>query len=472
MAHWGAAVGAGFAGAAAAGMLFWFVNGIYRVNGVGLLRRQDWPISDPWIWVAVGAVVGTASGFVRSVWRAAHARETRELAEELGREFSPSYSLPEGARPMPVFAGWADGRNAMSGLAGEVPVAVFDYTTVTRGDDSDTVTQGTVALLPADGLVDFDLRPRALGQRLLEWAGFVGLTFDPTAAGPHDAETIRRFAQLFLLSAEDALAALSASGEPRSPESEEREEAIRRLFTPSVMAVLNQYRVYAIQSRPGFLAVWRGAGVLPAPQRTELWDAAVNLRDLLLAPPKGAAEPVVPALAGTDTERQGRRYRNTLLGGVVGVFVGFTLSAMAMPLVIAGQAGGQGPGPGFFAFPVIFIGLLVLGAGVGAGIGSRVPVRALPPGPPEDPARRDARRRATGCGILVGLFGGFFGGFVVFAGTKILFNWRLNAFGLEGALFFGSAFGGAMCGAVLGGVVVNRLYRRWQRRDLTPGRTG
>jgi hypothetical protein len=231
------------------------------------------------------------------------------------------------------------------------------------------------------------------------------------------------------------------------------------------MAGLNEYSAYAIQSRPGFLVVWRGSGVLPARQRTELWEAAVSLRRLLLTPPKSASEPMVPARAGTDIDRQGRRLRNTMIGGVVGLFVGFILSAMLMPIVFFRQGGQQGPGLGFFLFPVLFLGLILLGAAVGARIGSRVSVRSPPPGPPEDPARRQARQKAAGCGGLVGMFGGFFGGGIAFMASKILFDWKLDNFGVEGALFFGSAFGGALCGAVLGGVVVNRLYRWRQGRN-------
>jgi hypothetical protein len=31
-----------------AGFLFAFVNNLHRVNGVGLVRRQDWPVNALW----------------------------------------------------------------------------------------------------------------------------------------------------------------------------------------------------------------------------------------------------------------------------------------------------------------------------------------------------------------------------------------------------------------------------------------
>jgi len=152
----------------------------------------------------------------------------------------------------------------------------------------------------------------------------------------------------------------------------------------------------------------------------------------------------------------------------VGLFVGFILAAMVMSIVFFRQVPGQGPGLSFFVLPVLFFGFILVGAAVGAGIGSRVPVRNLPPGPAEDPSRRKARQRATGCGVLVGLFGGFFGGGVVFAASKIIFGWKVDDFGVEGALFFGSIFAGALLGAVMCGTVVNRLYRWRQPGNPSP----
>ena len=289
MRRWVGVVWAGLLFAAAAGILFLCINSSCQVNGVGLLRRQEWSINSPWVWAAVAFVGGAFAEFVRSTLRAGHDRMTRELAAELGREYTESYSLPPGAGAMPLFEGWLGGRNAMTSHVDELPVTVFDYTAVTRGGDSPTQKAGTVALLPVDGLPAFDLQPRTLGRRLLGWAGFEGLTFDPDAVNPIDAETVRRFTDLFQLSVVDPVALLGAlSGtSPQVPEG--AEESVRRLFTPAVMAVLNQYPAYGLQSRPGFLAVWRGSGVLPARSRTELWDAAADLRSLLTRPSRGQA---------------------------------------------------------------------------------------------------------------------------------------------------------------------------------------
>jgi hypothetical protein len=464
MPRWAVATGSGLIAAVAVGILFWWVDNLHQVNGIGLLRRQAWPVNSPWVWVAAGFAIGAVGELVSGGRRVGHARKTRELAEELGRKYAESYSLPPAVSSMPVFFGWSSGRNAM--IAREV--TVFDYVTVTRGSESDTVTEGTVALLPVDGLPAFDLRPRTLGRRILQWAGFEGLTFDPAATNPTDAETIRRFTQLFHLYSVDPVALLADLSENSPPKPADQEEAIRRLFTPAVMASVSLYPAYAIQSRPGFLAVWRGSGVLPSRKRTELWDAAVKLRGFLTLPPVRGAGPVVPGRVGTDVSRQVRKLQNSLAGVVIGLFVGFILASMAMSIVFFRQVPGQGPGLGFFVEPALFFGLILFGAAVGAGIGSRVPIRNLPPGPVEELEQRKVRQRATGRGVLVGLFGGFAGGFVVFAASKIMFSWNLDDFGVEGALFYGSIFSGALVGAVMCGTVVNRLYRRRQRSNPSP----
>jgi hypothetical protein len=463
MFRWVAAVGSGLGSAAVTGFLFWWINSLHQVNGVGLLQRQDWPVSSFWVWLGCGFVLGVIGRFVGVTKRASHNRSTRELAEELGREFVESYFLPPGAESLPLFAGWSNGRSAMISRQDKLPVALFDYTTVTRGSESDSVREGTAVLLPVDDLVAFDLRPRKLVPRVLGWAGPEGLTFDPAAADGTDAETVRRFTELFYLAAVDPLTLIGTLSEYSPPEPADKEEAIRQLFTPAVMAVLNRYPAYAIQSRPGFLAVWRGSGVLPDRKRTELWDAALDLRGLLTTPPKGAVRPVASGRVATDVNRQARKLRNSLVGGVIGLFAGFILASMAMSVVFFRQARAQGPGLGFLMLPVLFFGLTMVGAAVGARIRSRLPLRNLPPDPAEEPGQRMVRNRVTGCGVLVGLVGGFLGGFVVLEASRLLFQWKLDDFGLEGALFFGSIFGGALLGAVICGMVVNRLYGRLQR---------
>ncbi|HKB05414.1 MAG TPA: hypothetical protein VKD90_24530 [Gemmataceae bacterium] len=452
-------VGSGAFGAAAGGFLFWFINRSYQVNGVGLLRRQDWPVNSPWVWVAVGFLVGVVGAQVVAARRAAHARKAREVAEELGHEYAESATLPPGADRLPLFAAWTNGRHAMTGTVHGVLVTLFDCTTIIRGNEEDSYTDRTVAILPADGLPRFDLRPRTAGRRLLGWAGFVGLTFDPAAAGPADAETVRRFADHFYLSIDDPVALLQAVPDGDSPDRAAREEVVRRLFTPTVMEAVNEFPDFAVQSGPGHLAVWSGDGILAARRRPDLWDAAVEL-SAAFTRQSGAAAPVIPARTGTDIGRQVRKVQSTTLGALAGAFGGFILSAVVMPILFFGAMKDDRPGVGFFLLPVVFFGLVLSGATVGAAVGSRIPVRDTAA---EDPAQAAARRKSVTRGGVAGFFAGFFGGFLVFAGTRIGLNWRFNNVGVEAATFFASVFGGAVLGAVLGVVLANRLGRRGSR---------
>jgi hypothetical protein len=170
---------------------------------------------------------------------------------------------------------------------------------------------------------------------------------------------------------------------------------------------------------------------------------------------------MVPGRAGTEGSRQARELRNTLGGGVIGLFVGFILGSMATTFLFFRLVPGQGPGVNFFMLPLLFFGSIVLGWAVGSGIGSRLPIRDVPPEAAESPERRTRRLRAARQGVVFGLFGGFLGGFVLFSASKILLGWKLE-FGVEGALMCGSSFGGALVGAVICGTLVNRLYRRRQ----------
>jgi len=461
-----AAVGPGIAGAIVAGIAFWIINRTVQINDVGWLRRLDLPVvSNPWMWAAIGFCLGLVGSLIVQIRRAAHARAAEAVAGEQGWEYAESFTLPAGAEAMPMFSGWSEGRHAMSGEVGGVRVQIFDCTTIQKGDESDTVTDRTVALLPADGLPNFDLRPRTVGRRLLGFVGFEGLTFDPEAAGPADADTVRRFAEQFQIFIGDPLLVLQAlaAGEESDPKRAEREAAVRTLFTPSVMAAVNDFPDCAAESASGRLAVWRGSSVQPPGRRPALLEAAVALHAAFPKAPRMASDLVVPARSGTSVGRQARRMRNTLVGGAIGCFVGFVVSAMIISILFFRDVPGGKPGAGFFLLPLTFFGCILTGGGAGALIGSRLPVRDLPPTTPEDPARQKARRRATTFGVVVGLFVGFFGGFILFAATKIAFDWKFDNFGVDAALFFLSCFGGGFVGVVLGGMAGNRLHR-WRNR--------
>jgi hypothetical protein len=363
-----AAVGSGIAAAVVAGFLFWIINRSYEVNNVGLLRRQDWPISDPWMWAAAGFVVGLVSSLIWAARRAAYLRAVRAVAADRGWAYAESFALPAGAAAMPTFAGWSSGRHAMTGTTDGVPVAVFDCTTIIPGDESDTVTERTVALVPADSLPTFDLRPRSVGRRLLGLVGFEGITFDADAAGPAEADAIRQFTERFQVLLGDPLEVLKQLAEDDPPDHAEHEAALRRLFAPGRMAAVNDFPEYALEASHNFLAVWHGSVVQPARDRPALWTAAVSLRAILTR--AGAAgEPVIPAQPGAAPAEQARRIRNSLFGGLVGSFGGFVVSSILMPLLFFGGREDRGPGAKVLLLPLVFVGCVVAGGALGSLVG-------------------------------------------------------------------------------------------------------
>jgi hypothetical protein len=459
MGRLGPAVGAGLLTAVAAGFLFWIVNRSVQINNVGWLRRQDWPVSDPWVWVGVGLVFGFVGSFIRPARQAGHTQAAREIAADQGYEYAEGFTLPAGAEAMPAFAGWSNGRLAMSGSVDGLLVHVFDFTTIQKGDESDTVTDRTVALVPAAGLPAFDLRPRTVGRRLLGLAGFDGLSFDPDAAGPADSETVRQFNDRFQLWVGDPLALLRAVSEGGPPDGAEREAAVRQLFTPTVMAAVNDFRGFAAQAEADYLAVWQMSGVRPAHSRPALRDAAIALREVFLRTGRTANQPVVPALAGSSTTQRAGQMRNTTLGAGAGSFVGFVVSGMLLSLLVFGKMDDGRPGIELCVGPLVFFGCVLGGGVIGAGIGSRLPVRDLPPGPPEDPVRQARRQRTITILGAVGFLSGFFGGFALFATAMILFGLKFDNFGIIGAIFFGSTFGGAAVGGGLGRFAGSWRYR-------------
>jgi hypothetical protein len=468
------ALWSGLTVAAAGGFLFWLINAIApkQPNGQGFLDQQEWPIHSPWAWVAVGFALGVVTrvvAFLQHQRKAMHAPETRQLAEELGLTYAGSFALPTEARSLPLFAGWLEGRDAMTETRDRKPIAIFDFTTLTRNEDGEIRTEATVALVAVEGFPAFDLRPRTLGRRLGEVLGFQGLTFDPGAVPVH-TETVRRFAQTFHVTTSDSMALLKLlekdgqAGSTGHEEMARRDESVRELFSPTLMELLNRYPSYAIQSSCGFLAIlpavgMSGSWVVPARKRIELLEAAREIRAALGSfPPRRAAEPLVPAKTGTDAVSQARKMRNSAAGGALGLVVGF---CVAFGLLIH-QGSTMISGLGFFLYAYVAFGCILAGGGIGALVGSRWPVRISESEPKASPARRIANGRLLKAGALVGFCGGFWcAPMLLLASIFLIFGFELGSHrGLLAAALCGSAIGGGLFGGIVGGKIVNWLFGR------------
>ena len=68
-------------------MIWWVLNNVWKVGGVGVLQRQAWPLSSLSACAAVGAVLGLAVGMTLVLVRAAHASRVASLCQRVGFEY-------------------------------------------------------------------------------------------------------------------------------------------------------------------------------------------------------------------------------------------------------------------------------------------------------------------------------------------------------------------------------------------------
>lgn len=256
--------------------LYLFVNMTVRLNGQGLLSRQAWPINSPGMWGIAGAVVGA----IRTISLLRHLRSAREQATQQGRSYLEECVLPPGSQGLPVFRGWQYGINAMGSKPDEPTIYLFDYF-------ADPPRKGghpfkrTIALVPIAGLPEFEVGPRTFMWRLMARAGVRGIVIDADTAGAHAYE-VEQFSDCFYLIAGHLLGN-DSKGPRLVPIGDETEDAIHRVFTARLIRELNRLPGYSTQSGSGFLAVWRGDGLLDEQGRSELWDAAGRLRAAIVA---------------------------------------------------------------------------------------------------------------------------------------------------------------------------------------------
>jgi hypothetical protein len=243
----------------------------------------------------------------------------------------------------------------MSGQKEGVPVAIFDLATVSRGDESASTRCQTVFLFPAEGLPDFDLRPRGVAAHVVGMLGMHGMTFDPQSVGdPVAAAQVRWFQKHFYL--------------VHLVEGEER--AVRKLFTSTLMKRLNRYTGWSVQAQGRQLALWQENKIQPAAARRRLLEQALEIRATLVEAQAGATEEeILPSPQGQELERQVAGVRAGCLGGCAGVGLGFVAAFLVLALVLpaldlkAGQ---------FWITAIVFFGTLGLAVALGAAFGAFV----------------------------------------------------------------------------------------------------
>jgi hypothetical protein len=436
-------------GGALAFTFLWYIgNLLVKNSGIEFVREQGWPVSSAWLVLIIGAVFGVVR---KSYLRRAEFRTAAmalATATDLGLEYSPTVERP--AVSLPCFQHWQSGKDGNTGFICGEPVNVFDMVECDSSDaDGSTCRARTVVLLSAAGLPEIAALPRWFRGWLAHAFGILGMTFDPAAASAGDAETVRRFGRAIRIE-------LPGNQDPwaeRTAEAQAHEAAIRRLFTPKLMAALLDYRDWSFQSGGGWLACWRGNIIQPVRERPALIAAARKIRAALLA---AAADPAPMVLPPQTLLNQGQfvvRLLGTLVGAIAGCIAGFEFSATTWFNMNQ------------FAF-VPFIGMI---AGLFAGgfcgywvstILGWLPVVARWKLPPPEPLEQKAEKLRRGQWQLVFGFVGWCIGLPAGFAAFIALEDFVRGNGVWKIVFPILAFGGGIAGIICGALIGNRLARR------------
>jgi hypothetical protein len=463
------------------GALWWSLDEMSTVNGVGWLTRSGPPWSWVGLFVAIGAGVGGAIGLRSRSRSRAHSRAVEERTRALGFAYQERADdlfehYPEAAA-MPVFR---DRHSVVNRATGEIrgaTVEVFDLTgqrnsESSEGDSTTTTTRQTLVFLPGADLPDFELRAKGMASRAVEALGVEGMTFDVRTLACDDARAVEAFLRLYRLNR------LEVAEKPIEMAPGD-DLAVRRVFSAEVMRLLVARPGWSAQSYGGRLAFWRGSAralgtltinglavplgrggeLVPADDRAALVDDALAITDAMnAAAQRPASSPVVPAVPVGTLAAQHARARGAILsgsaGGILGFFIGIGLFAAWM----FSRTGVPGL-PKLLCMPLLAVGGSALGGLVGALLGHRFLPIAAEHAPP--PSFR--RPPAPGAWPVLGVIAGFLlGGGADMAWLILMQGAPLHTW-LFPILFFGGAGGGAGLGLIVGGLIAfSRLRRRKQ----------
>src|SRR5262245_45246037 len=107
------------------------VNNMHRVNGVGLLTRQGWPLADVWAMVGVAGFLGMVAELGRQISRRRRVAAAARVAAEMDFDFTaevPAAELkPFESLPALQSRSWAG--NRMTSRGGAQSVSVLDAVT-------------------------------------------------------------------------------------------------------------------------------------------------------------------------------------------------------------------------------------------------------------------------------------------------------------------------------------------------------
>lgn len=364
-------------------LAIFFVSGI-----IPFIHFHGWSLR---LTVVVGAFLGLVAFLGLMADSSRRRSELRQslmaltTANDLGLDYIPEVEWP--SVPLPCFEYWRIGKDGNTGEIAGVPVSVFDmecYLPHSDSSSTDRTEKRTVVLLPVTGLPGFTATPLSVTTltAFKHAFGLDGMTFDPGAAPADEVEVVRRFVRAVQI---DVIG--SGPWEQATAESQARENAVRRLFTPALMAALLDHPDWYFQAAGEWLACWRD--ISPANERPKLIADAMAIRAALLAAVANDSPAALPPLPTLTPGQYMARCFGTVVGGVIGFIGGFGSTAMIFQPRLST--------PVFIATGIAtWFGVCVVGAvfgyQTGAAIG-QLPAVARWTAPPTDTPEQKAEKR-------------------------------------------------------------------------------
>ena len=209
-------------------------------------------------------VVFMLVGFIYSAWAGKRRKEgLTQTASEMGYTFLPEDKEFNGqlqaAGQFEIFSKGHSRKayNILRGQRRDAQVAVFDYKHTTGGGRSSQTHHLTLALLTLSQaeLVQFSLRPRRMFDKLASRFGQKEMNF----------ESAIEFSKKYLVQGND-------------------EEAVRRLFNPSVMALFEQQNNLSCEATATQLLVYRSDKTVKPEELRAFLDNATQFLELMRRP--------------------------------------------------------------------------------------------------------------------------------------------------------------------------------------------
>ena len=262
------------------------LNNMSTVNGVGMIDRLlPEPLSSWWMWAIVGAAWGVRRNMRREKMREEYLVNVCDWSEQHDFEFYEQIDRDDlgSLQQLNVFQDWYRASNYLVGRLADSRVEMVDYTSISKGGESDSYEHQTVVLLPEKGfsLPEFELHTSRWHIRFFQFMGGRGMRFVPgIELSRGDANTVSQFNGHYALFP-TSLRDLMESKQREQQVSLSIVEGIRSLFSLDLLRYFATHPGWCIESKNGHLAIWKPGTIVPLAERRGLLEEVKAIRDAL-----------------------------------------------------------------------------------------------------------------------------------------------------------------------------------------------